>query len=330
MRGAWPFRYGRATVATHRPHPRRRRIRPGDLRVRLGVRAAGLGLGLVAAHDTGGMPIPPAFTLTAVLLALAVFDATWGAAGVVGFGLGMMIWRSSELGFALSVRSFLGLAALWFAIPLIAAASRPFRRSIGEGRKYAWDRLADAVIATLIAGWAVQKTVGGLPGLSGLDLPIAERADALAIVAMAAVITRVLIEELAVWRYPLRLGAVATGKLPFAGPRQRLFATGLRTFLFVFLAYAFIGSCWQLWVGAVLFFVPQVLSIYERSFPNSERLNAILPEGIVKVLVMLVVGVLSRKARLLDLGRPGQHPAQRLHPVLAPRSRLVAHRAVRT
>lgn len=257
----------------------------------LGV-LAGLGLGLVAAHDTGGMPIPPAFTLTAVLLALAVFDATWGAAGVLGFGIGMVIWRSSELGFAPSVRSFLGLAALWFAIPLIAAASRPFRRSIGEGRKYAWDRLADAVIATLIAGWAVQKTVGGLPGLSGLDLPIAERADALAIVAMAAVITRVLIEELAAWRYPLRLGAVATGKLPFAGPRQRLFATGIRTVLFVFLAYAFIGNCWQLWVGVVLFFVPQVLSIYERSFPNSERLNAILPEGIVKVLVMLVVGVI--------------------------------------
>ena len=109
---------------------------------------------------------------------------------------------------------------------------------------------------------------------------------------MAAVIARVLIEELAAWRYPLRLGAVATGKLPFAGPGQRLFATGLRTVLFVFLAYAFIGSCWQLWVGAVLFFVPQVLSIYERSFPNSERLNALLPEGIVKVLVMLIVGVL--------------------------------------
>jgi hypothetical protein len=251
----------------------------------------GFGLGLLAAHDTGGMPVPPALTLTAVLLALAVFDATWGAAGVLGFGIGMMIWRSSELGFAPSVRSFLGLAALWFAIPLIAAASRPFRRSIGEGRKYAWDRIADAVIATLIAGWAVQKTVGGLPGLSGLDLPIAERADTLAVVAMAAVVARVLIEELAAWRYPLRLEAVATGKLPFAGPRQRLFATGLRTVLFVFLAYAFIGNCWQLWVGAVLFLVPQVLSIYERSFPNSERLNALLPEGILKVLVMLLVGV---------------------------------------
>ena len=58
----------------------------------------------------------------------------------------------------------------------------------------------------------------------------------------------------------------------------------------MFLAIAFIGNCWQLWVGAVLFVVPQVLSIYERSFPNSERLNRLLPSGIVKVLVMLLIG----------------------------------------
>ena len=250
----------------------------------------GLGLGIAAAKDTGGTPIPPSLVLTSALLVLAVFDATWGAAGVIGFGVGMLIWRSGELGFAPSVRSFLGLAALWFAIPLIASAARPFRRSVLADRKYAWDRFGDAVIATLIAGWATQKTIGGLPGLSGLDLPIAGDANRLAFIAMAAVIARVLVEEFAAWRYPLRLGAVATGKLPFAGPGQRLFATGLRTFLFVFLAIAFIGNCWQLWVGTILFVVPQVLSIYERSFPNSERLNRILPSGIVKVLVMLLIG----------------------------------------
>lgn len=251
---------------------------------------AGLGLGIASAENTGGLPIAPTFGLTAALLVLAVFDATWGAAGVIGFGIGMATWRSGELGLAPSVRSFLGLAALWFAIPLIASAARPFRRSIHTDQKYAWDRMADAVIATLIAGWATQKTIGGLPGLSGLDLPIAKDADQLALVAMAAVLARVLVEEFAAWRYPLRLGAVATGKLPFAGSGQRLFATALRTFLFVFIAIAFIGNCWQLWVGTVLFAVPQVLSIYERSFPNSERLNRLLPSGIVKVLVMLVIG----------------------------------------
>ena len=252
---------------------------------------AGFALGIASAHDTGGLPVAPSLTLTATLLVLAVLDATWGAAGVLGLLAGMAFWHSGTIPAADQARSFLGLAALWFAIPLIAAASRPFRRSVlNSTGSYRWNRLGDAVIGTLIAGWAVQKTVGGLPGLSGLDLPIAGHADRLALIAMAAVIGRVLIEELAAWRYPLRLSAVATGKLPFAGPRQRLFATGLRTALFVFVAVAFIGSSWQLWVGAVLFAVPQVLSIYERSFPNSIKLHGLLPAGVLKTLVMLVIG----------------------------------------
>ncbi|WP_332666881.1 hypothetical protein [Aeromicrobium sp.] len=252
-------------------------------------------LGLVAAHQTNGLPIAPSVALTATLLVIAIFDATAGVAGVVGFLAGMLIWRSDQLGTATTIRSFLGLAALWFAIPLIAAATRPFRRTTVAGSRYAWDRLADTVIGTLTAGWAVQKTVGGMPGLSGLDLPIADHADRLALTAMAAVVARVLVEELAAWRYPLRLSAVESAKLPFAGPRQRILATGLRTVLFVFLSVAFIGNCWQLWVGAVLFVLPQLLSIYERSFPNSARLQGVLPRGILKVLVMLVIGSIFAK-----------------------------------
>jgi hypothetical protein len=249
-------------------------------------------LGLVAAHQTDGIPIAPSVALTTTLLVVAIFDATAGAAGVVGFLAGMLIWRSDELSLATSVRSFLGLAALWFAIPLIAAATRPFRRTTISGSRYAWDRLADTVIGTLTAGWAVQKTIGGMPGLSGLDLSIADHADQIALTAMIAVVARVLVEELAAWRYPLRLSAVESAKLPFAGPRQRIFATGLRTVLFVFLSIAFIGNCWQLWVGAVLFAVPQLLAIYERKFPNSARLHGLLPSGIVKVLCMLIIGSL--------------------------------------
>jgi hypothetical protein len=251
---------------------------------------AGGVFGVVAAHQTNGVPIAPSVALTAILLVIAIFDATAGAAGVLGFLVGMFIWRSHELGPATTIRSFLGLAALWFAIPLIAAATRPFRRSTISGSRYAWDRLADTVIGTLTAGWAVQKTIGGMPGLSGLDLPIAHHANKVALIAMIAVVARVLVEEFAAWRYPLRLSAVENRKMPFAPPRQRLFATALRTVLFVFLSIAFIGNCWQLWVGALLFLVPSVLSIYERKFPNSERLHGLLPAGILKVLLMLIVG----------------------------------------
>lgn len=40
----------------------------------------------------------------------------------------------------------------------------------------------------------------------------------------------------------------------------------------------------------MLFVVPQILSIYERKFPNSVRLKVLLPAGILKTLIMLIVG----------------------------------------
>ncbi|MCW2799841.1 MAG: hypothetical protein JWQ70_1313, partial [Aeromicrobium sp.] len=62
------------------------------------------------------------------------------------------------------------------------------------------------------------------------------------------------------------------------------------TGMFVFMASAFLGNCWQLWVGAVLFAIPQILSIYERKFPNSTRLHGLMPVGVLKTLVMLIIG----------------------------------------
>ncbi|WP_164512417.1 hypothetical protein [Nocardioides baekrokdamisoli] len=251
---------------------------------------AGLVLGIVAGRHNDGLPIPPSVTITAVLLVLAIIDAGWGAAGLVGFVLAMLVAPSHLVGFAPQVRSFLGLAALWFAIPLIAAAARPFRRVVGDGRRYTWDRWADTVIAALFAGWAVQKVVRGLPGLSGLDLPIGRHSSELALLAMATVVVRVALEEWAAHAYPLRLAVVSIGKLPSPGAGQKYFATLVRTVLFVFLAVAFIGNCWQLWVGAALFLLPQVLGIHEKSFPNSERLHRLLPVGVLKTLVMLLIG----------------------------------------
>lgn len=252
----------------------------------------GLWLGIVAGRQNHGLPLAPSIAVTTTLLVLAIVDATWGGAAVLGFLGAVLASPSHQLGFAPQLRSFLGLAALWFAIPLIAAASRPFRRIVGGGKPYAWDRMADAVIAALFAGWATQKVVKGLPGLSGLDLPIAHHADELALIAMGVTVARVVVEELAAWRYPLRLLAVSIGKLPRPGRRQQYLAVWVRTALFVFLAAAFIGNCWQLWVGTALFVLPQVLSIYEDAFPNFERLHRLLPVGVFKTLLMLIVGAL--------------------------------------
>jgi hypothetical protein len=46
-----------------------------------------------------------------------------------------------------------------------------------------------------------------------------------------------------------------------ADPLQRLAVCSMRTAIFVFFAYIVVGSSWQLWVGAALFVIPQVLGV---------------------------------------------------------------------
>jgi hypothetical protein len=150
--------------------------------------------------------------------------------------------------------------------------------------------VADVVIASLLGAWATQKMIGALPGLSGLRLPIVDHANAIALVVLLCIPARFALETIVSILYPERLRAVQPEKVPWSGTTQRLLSLAFRTTLFVFAAIAYIGDCWELWVGAALFVVPQVLCIYERRFPNSESLYRVLPGGIVKTVTMMFVG----------------------------------------
>jgi hypothetical protein len=146
------------------------------------------------------------------------------------------------------------------------------------------------VIASLVGAWAVQKLASALPGLAGHALPISGQTTVLALVVLATLTGRFLAESLVTRLYPQRLEQVLPATVPRASPRQRLGATAVRTGLFLLVAIPFIGSRWQLYVGAVLFLVPQLLSIVESRFPNWPGVYAVLPRGILKTVLMLFFG----------------------------------------
>jgi hypothetical protein len=124
-----------------------------------------------------------------------------------------------------------------------------------------------------------------------MTLPIAGQAGTVALVAISAITGRFLLETLCALFYPERLQRVQPpGKLPFASRLQQLLSIGARTGVFVFFAIAYLGDCWQLWVGATLFVVPSVVGVYQDKLPNSERLYRVLPGGILKTVIMLFVG----------------------------------------
>jgi hypothetical protein len=248
---------------------------------------AGLVLGIAALRDTGGDALPPVAALTIAIAVLGVLDAAAGLLAVLIFTIGVLVLGGVHS--SADLRLMLSLDALWVTVPLLAGAARPLRRSPTRSLGESWDRAADFVIGSLVGAWAVNKIILALPGVAGRHLAIAEHADTAAFCVLAALVVRLAAETIATHLYPRRLDVSEAGDVPQPGELQRLGASALRTALFVFFAYIVVGSGWQLWAGAALFIVPQILAVYEERFPNSAALVGVLPRGLLALVLMLFV-----------------------------------------
>jgi hypothetical protein len=254
---------------------------------------AGLVLGVVGGLRAEG-PYAPALALSIALLAIGLADAMSGIAGVIGFTAAVLLTghlATGDLTVGEGLRGLVGVAALWFLVPLIAGAARPFRRIRAAGHVYAWDRAADTLIAALLSGWAVQGLVGSLDDLVGHTQPLTEHADAMGLLTVGLVGARFGLEELAARGYPQRLSVVHAAHVPVEPTfLVQLRGVVVRSAFLAFFAWAFIGSCWQLWVGVAVFALPYVLALVHQRIPDARPLAITVPRGVVETLVLVVVG----------------------------------------
>jgi hypothetical protein len=182
----------------------------------------------------------------------------------------------------------LAIGFLWMAIPLIGSAIRPFRR-LGDGSlRHRWDVVGDGLIAALLCGWVAQKLTEAMDLFAGQKTGLPEHANTVAIVVMAAVALRVSMEHFAVSAYPQRLQQVEGEDPPQPLLVSVVLGAFIRTAVFGFIGYAFIGSCWQLWLGIGLFLIPQLIDHLRERFRNIGLVQRILPRGIVEIFILVV------------------------------------------
>jgi hypothetical protein len=258
---------------------------------------AGLALGIAAVRDTGGEALPPAATLTIAIAVLGVLDATAGLLAVLTFMIGVLALGGVQSGAELRVTLTLGV--MWFVVPVLVGAVRPLRRPPARSLGESWDRAADFVIASLVGAWTVYQLLHALPGIAGMQLPIAGHAATAAYCVLAALVVRLAAETIAAHLYPRRLDISDAGAVPQPGTFQTIVASALRTALFVFFGYVVAGAGWQLWVAAALFVAPQILAVDRERFPNSPLLFRARPRGLVR-LVVLLASATAIAALLLD------------------------------
>jgi hypothetical protein len=247
----------------------------------------GLILGIVAAVNTGGQALPPAWGIVALIMAVAIYDAFAGfIAGTVFFLAALLTGNITNRPEFLTA---IGVMVLFFAPALLASAFRPFRRLV-RSRDDMWERITDYALGTLLTFWVITKMVAAMNGLARLELPITEYGTELALLAAGLLLFRIWLEDIAVEHYPMRLRALHV-EIKKPSQTQKIRSLVFKIFVFFIMAAPFVGSLLNLVLGTILFAIPQITALSLED--NLPKKKLYLPKGVFKTVVMIFVMALA-------------------------------------
>jgi hypothetical protein len=245
-----------------------------------------IALGVFASSSLHQEALPPSLGLIMLMMTVGVIDAFAGILVSITFALSVLI--GGHLTSVDSALTVVGVCLLAFSPALLAGAFRPFRRQVWDFTSL-WERGTDYLLASILTGWVVQQIVLGLPGLSGLQLPITIHARSIAFWAAALVIVRFALEDLSLKLFPQRLKSLEP-EYRERSISQQLFTLIFKVAIFSVVAWKFIGISPELFIGVALFTLPLFMGIYEDKFPKSARVQKWMPTGIIEMLVMTLSG----------------------------------------
>lgn len=247
---------------------------------------AAIAFGILASHSLHQQALPPSLTLILFMMVIGILDAFAGVLTALAFTLSIFI--GGHLNSFDSALTVAGVCLLAFSPIVIASAFRPHRRPVWDFTSL-WERGTDYLVASILTGWVVQQIVLGLPGLSGLELPITAHARTIALCAVALIIIRFALEDLSLFLFPQRLAALE----PQYRDRtitQGFLTVALKVAVFGIVAGKFVGVSTELFLGIALFATPLIMGIFEDKFPKSAMVQKWMPTGIIEMLVMTLGG----------------------------------------
>ena len=254
---------------------------------------AAIVLGIWSAIGGDGIAEPPVLGILIAMMVIGVVDGLAGGLGAVAFGVtviamgGILDWSS--------VRTLLGVGLLIAGPGLIASSFRDIRRVAPRSWSGWWERGTDIVIVPLLGAFTTYNVANAMPPLGGSLFPVADASAQLAWIVAAMLVVKVLLEELAARWFPERMATILA-EPTWPGSLQQVLSSLIRLGLFIFISAAFIGSPWQLWVGAIIWIVPSLLALACARWPNLPRLWQVLPGdlpalgfGLLVYLILVLV-----------------------------------------
>ena len=249
----------------------------------------GIFMGVAASFNSGFKSLPPTWTMVAAIMAVAVFDALAGL--IAGSIFCIIAIATGHITNRPELITAIGVMVLFFAPALLASSFRQFRRLI-RSQDDLWERITDYALGALLTFWVISKMVAAMNGLARLKLPITSHGTQLALIAAGLVIIRMGLEDLAVEEYPVRLSILHV-EIKKPSHNQKIRSLILKVAIFVVMAAPFVGSTLNLFLGALLFALPQVTSLSLED--NLPKKKIYLPKGALKTVVMIFVMALASK-----------------------------------
>ncbi len=247
--------------------------------------------GIVGVSQADGLLVLPSTLVIAAIVVIGAFDVLAGFVGAATLAIGLAV--AAGINTSADIRFLCGVIALGVVPRVISGAFRSLRRDVTPGSGYAWERLLDYFVAPMLAAWASYQIITLLPLLAGIALPVEELAKVIPATVAVAMVARVTLEEVAGRYFPNRISQVQVLNLEKPPMVQLVVSTVLRAATFAFIATALIGVSWHLFVGALIFVLPNLLALFQNKFPNSRKLFHLMPQGLVNLCVSLWLGQLA-------------------------------------
>jgi hypothetical protein len=243
---------------------------------------------------------PPDWRLFIAIAILGMFDAFSGMLATLIFVIGMI--DTFGIRDVSDVRMLLGVLVIGFGPALIAIAFRQIRKHFETNFSYFWERIVDIAVLVFFTYWTVSSMVGTLPALAGRTLSAANHVADFGLFLSIAIVIRIIFEEFASRFYPKRLDKINPTEVSSTSQLQKVLSTALRLGVFVFVTAAFMGNTWQVWVGSIIFILPNVFSWFQYRLPNYPLIWKLIPQGIPGLAFSLLVATYSSLALTSWLG----------------------------
>ena len=231
------------------------------------------------------------------VMVIGVLDVFSGLLGASVLILGFLLIEaaSNDLGATADVRFLFGLFSLSCGPAILATSIRTIRKPAARQRTDWWDRVIDLAVGTFIAGWMTMILIAVLNQYAGIGLKLMTVDTQVAIFIASAFVGRVIVEESIARSFTGRLNRLNPTVVPDQILGLKWFAIVSRAVVTVFLSVAFIGNCWQLWVGVTLFSLPSVIGEFQDRFPSRPRMNRYIPQQTptLTIVEICIIGILS-------------------------------------